>query len=140
MEFHQTVYIKAHLDQFWDALTNPSLTGKFFPAPLECIGSQPGAQIRFSEDGKTFATGEILEIQRSLLSHTFAFPKNVIEEPSKVIYAIAEQERISKLNMSHICFESSDPSYEACAECWPLILSRIKTWMETGELDDSQEK
>ena len=47
------------------------------------------------------------------------------------IELVAESEA-TKVTVTHDEWAEDDPTYAACADGWPRILSRLKTLLETG--------
>ena len=83
--------------------------------------------------------GEIIEVipERKLV-HSFA-PLKVdpgrTEAPSRVSYELEEQANDTvKLTVIHEGFAGETPIFRQAAEGWPIILSGLKTLLETGRL------
>ena len=76
-----------------------------------------------------------LRVSRRRFSHTFhpTFGEFRNEPPSKVTFEIVPGGDVVRLTMVHDEFQENSAVYRACSEAWPLILSSLKTLLETGE-------
>ena len=52
---------------------------------------------------------------------------------SRATYALESAGPCTKLSLVHDQWREGNPAYEGTAEGWPLMLSSIKTLVETGE-------
>jgi len=67
-------------------------------------------------------------------SHTFhpLFGEFRNEPPSKVTFEIVPGGKVVRLTMVHDEFQENSAVYRACSAAWPMILSSLKTLLETG--------
>ncbi|MCR9142468.1 MAG: SRPBCC domain-containing protein [bacterium] len=150
------VYIRAAVQKVWQALIDPAATRQYYfnmeietPLTKSANRARPGAPFRYytsdHETGKreVGVEGEIIEvIPERRLVHSFA-PLKVdpdrSEPPSRVIYELDEQaDGTVKLTVTHEGFSGETPIFRQAAEGWPIILSGLKTLLETGSaLHDS---
>jgi uncharacterized protein YndB with AHSA1/START domain len=136
MAFRETIYVRSTPEAAWEALTRPETASLLFPAPLCEMGSAPGEPVVWAAGGEVFAEGEVLEYAPPRrLAHTFRFVGEAgaaTDAPSKVCYEIEEAEGLVRLTLVHEDLQAGSQTAAVCAECWPLILSSLKTLLETG--------
>ncbi|WP_167759763.1 SRPBCC family protein [Massilia horti] len=131
----QTIYIKAPIEQVWDALTNPDVTEQYWGKTRIESDWKPHSTIRYVRDGQTMDEHVILEIQApAKLVHTFQplFGDFQHEAPSKVSITLQSGGEVVRLALLHDHFAPESKVYAACREGWPMILSALKTLLETG--------
>ena len=133
------VFIKATPERIWQALTAPEFTAKYFYGSKVESTLEPGSPITWqSGDGEhKMAAGTVVESDppRHLqLSWNATWdPELAAEEPSRVTYEIEAQEGgISLLTVTHDKLERSPKTAESVAGGWMMILSGLKTVLETG--------
>jgi uncharacterized protein YndB with AHSA1/START domain len=68
------------------------------------------------------------------LSHTFKplFGEFQSEPPSHVTFTMEENGEVARLAIVHDSFPSESKVFRACSDGWPMILSNLKTLLETG--------
>jgi uncharacterized protein YndB with AHSA1/START domain len=133
------VFIKATPEKIWEALTTPEFTAKYFYGAKVDSTLEAGSRMDWhsSEGDHMMAGGTITEVDppRHLqLSWNATWdPEMAAEEPSRVTYEIEEQEGgISLLTVTHDKLERSPKTAESVAGGWMMILSGLKTLLETG--------
>ena len=129
-------YIQTDIDSLWAALTEPDLTEKYFHNTRFISQMNVGDEVIFDADGTAAIHGEILEIMpKTKLVYTFTFNKvDGDDEPhSRVTYELEETENAVKLTLIHDEFESKNNTYNSVGEGWPLIISGLKTLLETNK-------
>ena len=131
------VFIKATPEQIWDAITKPELTRKYFHgARVEIDGD--AAPRAAAPDGSLWGDEAIVELDppRRLVHgwRSLYDPELAEEEPSRVTWEIEPQEGgFSKLTLVHDRLEGAPKTAESVAGGWMLVLSGLKTVVETGE-------
>lgn len=135
------VFIKANPERIWEAITEPRMLAKYFfgtrlDAPLGVVGSRVKS---WSPDHATLWTdNEILESDPPRrLVHTWRSlyePELASEQESRVTWEIEPQEGgYSKLTVTHDTLEGAPKTAESVSGGWMLIISGLKTLVETGE-------
>lgn len=135
------VYIKATPERVWEAITTPELIAKyFFGTRMEEAAFEVGSRLRsFSPDRSTLWTDNaVLESEpprrlvhtwRSLYDEELA-----AEAESRVTWEIEPEEGgYSKLTVIHDQLEGAPKTAESVSGGWVLIISGLKTLVETGE-------
>jgi uncharacterized protein YndB with AHSA1/START domain len=132
------IFIKTTPEKLWEAITDPQIRAKYnFGAgmygALE-VGSRQ--QMTAPEAGFTLGECEILEIDppRKLV-HTMDayFSETAKAEPtSRVTWEIEQVADSCRLIVTHdeLRIGGTDEIWGG----WPMILSGLKTWLESGEL------
>ena len=129
-------YIKSTKEKTWDAITRPEATVQYYFGTRIRTSLKPGEVIEYTmvQDGKEVlpVVGEILEvISFKQLSHTFQYHDKK-EPPTRVTYIIDEVDTGVKLTLIHNGFKSESETYHSVGEGWPIILSGLKSFLETG--------
>ena len=131
------LYIHAPAERVWDAITKPEHTRQYYYGGAITSDLQIGSPFDYFDtnaegEPRLLLTGKVVEVvPLKRLVHTFAFP-NYEDQPSCVTYEIEELGEAVKLTVSHEFEEESETSKDT-AEGWPLVLSGLKTWLETGK-------
>ena len=131
------IYIKTTPDRLWEAITDPVLRAKYNFGAGVTSDWEPGARMEMSRpDGGLLGEGEILEIdQPRRLVHTLValWGDDVKDEgASRVTWEIEPVGDSCRLTVTHDQMrEGANPQIYGG---WPMILSGLKTWLETGEL------
>jgi uncharacterized protein YndB with AHSA1/START domain len=135
------VFIKATPERIWEAITSPEMVEKYFfgtrmDAPLTVVGSRVKS---WSPDHATLWTdNEVLEADPPRrLVHTWRSlydSELVSEEDSRVTWEIEPQDAgYSKLTVVHDQLEGAPRTAASVSGGWMLIISGLKTLVETGE-------
>ncbi len=136
-EFVYTVYIAAPAERVWDALVDSDLTRRYWGHENRSDW-KPGSRwehVRLGPDGQVDVAGKVLEIDppRRLVT-SWASPAN-LDDPAKVsrvTYEITPLGEEAKLVVTHS--DLHDPGMRAAVSGgWPMVLSSLKTFLETGD-------
>jgi uncharacterized protein YndB with AHSA1/START domain len=131
------IYIRTTPERLWEAITDPEIRAKYnFGAGVSSDWT-PGARLQLgTPDGMLLGDGEILEVDppRKLVHTMVAQWSDDVkaEGPSRVTWEIEPIEDSCRLVVTHDQLRegANDQLYGG----WPMILSGLKTWLETGEL------
>lgn len=131
------VYIKATPERLWQAITDPAQTRIYYFGSLIESDFQVGSPLRYRQpDGSVDIDGEVLEIDppRKLV-HSFTTRWEASEDPpTTVTWEITPVgSETCRLAVTHGGFPSENATYESVRGGWPMILSGLKTLVETGE-------
>jgi uncharacterized protein YndB with AHSA1/START domain len=130
------LFIKATPEQVWDAITKPEFTTRYFFASR--IELADGRRRAYGPNGELWGDSAILEQDPPRrLVHEWAGlydPELAEEEPSRVTWEIEPQDGgFTKLTLVHDRLEGAPRTAESVAGGWMLVLSGLKTLLETGE-------
>ena len=84
--------------------------------------------------GNGVANGATSRSSTRRLSHTFQplFAEFKAEPPSRVTFSMGENGGVVRLTVIHESFPEGSKVLRACSDGWPMILSSLKTLLETG--------
>ena len=133
-----TVYIRAPREKVWDAITKPEFTHRYFFGSEPASGWKPGDRLLWTEHdtGRELVDGEVIECDKPRrLVHSWIVKYDetlTAEGPSRVTWELEETDGVTKLTAIHDDFPAGSKVYENVAGGWSLILSGLKTLVETG--------
>jgi uncharacterized protein YndB with AHSA1/START domain len=131
-------YIRTTPARLWEAITDPEIRSKYNFGARVTSDWKPGSRFVMSARGGTFELGEgrILEIDppRRLVQSMLALWSDEVKSEgiSRVTWEIEPIADSCRLIVTHDQLRegANDQLYGG----WPMILSGLKTWLETGEL------
>ncbi|HET6172163.1 MAG TPA: SRPBCC domain-containing protein [Gaiellales bacterium] len=131
------IYIRTSPERLWEAITDPEIRSKYnFGARISSDWT-PGSSYEMSHPGGLLGEGENLEVDRPrrlVQSMRALWSEDVKSEgTSRVTWEIEPiGEDSCRLMVTHDQLREggNDQIYGG----WPMILSGLKTWLETGEL------
>jgi uncharacterized protein YndB with AHSA1/START domain len=130
------VFIKATPEAIWDAITKPEFTSKYFHGVT--IETTPEER-RSYQDSELKNVGEVMEYDppRRLVHSWISYydPVLAAEDPSRVSWEIEPQESgYSLLTVTHDQLEGTpQTAANVSGTGWMMVLSGLKTLLETGE-------
>ncbi len=130
----QTVYIGAPAEKVWQAIVDPSAVKEYHYLPLTKVEVEVGGVLTYGGDDPPPIRCKIVELKPGRrLVHTFCFAHRPDEAPSRVTYEIKPMGEMCELTLTHDRFDGKTPTYNDVRGGWPVILSGLKTYLETGE-------
>jgi uncharacterized protein YndB with AHSA1/START domain len=138
MEKIYEIYIKTTPERLWEAITDPDIRGKFqFGNRIESDWT-PGSHVQMTHPGAgVLGEGENLEVdppRRLVQTFVALWGEDVQSEgSSRVTWEIEKiADDSCMLTLTHDQLrEGANPQLYGG---WPMILSGLKTWLETGEV------
>ena len=138
MEKVYEFYIRTTPERLWQAITDPDIRGKYNFGVRSSSDWTPGARFEMSHpkaDG-LLGEGKILEVDRPrrLVQTMVALWSDDVkrEGTSRITWQIEPIGDSCCLILTHDQLrEGANPELYGG---WPMILSGLKTWLETGEL------
>ncbi|HAH10987.1 MAG TPA: GntR family transcriptional regulator, partial [Alphaproteobacteria bacterium] len=133
------ILIKASPEAVWRALTSPEMTPAFnFGARVEGDWRAGGKLTYWTPEGTVMWDGDILECQpphRLVTTFRANWQADFADDrPSKCTYEIVQaMPGVSKLTVVHEDFDGPTATYKSVAQGWMVILSGLKTLLETGK-------
>jgi uncharacterized protein YndB with AHSA1/START domain len=138
--FVYVTYIRTSPEKLWQALTDGSLTRQYWSGRRVESDWTVGAPVTFWFDGKVSDSGKVLECDPPRrLSYSFhvEFVEALRSEPpSRVTFEIEKRDAQVKLTVTHDEFEPGSKVFAAISGGWPVILSSLKSLLETGRAID----
>lgn len=136
---HQVIAIETYIfsesARIWDALTNPDITQRYWGNTRIESDWRVGSRIIYRRNGEVMDEHTILEVVPGRrLVHSFKplFGEFKNEKASRVRLEIEPGGQVCKLTLRHDEFQPESKVFAACSIGWPLILSGLKTLLETG--------
>jgi uncharacterized protein YndB with AHSA1/START domain len=130
------IYIKTTPERLWEAITDPELRSKYTFGAKIVSDFTPGSRYDMSHPGGLLGEGENLEVDppRKLVQSMTALWSDDVkaEGTSRITWEIEPVGDSCRLTVTHDQLREG-----ANAELyggWPMILSGLKTLLETGEL------
>ncbi len=132
------LYIHTTPERLWEAITDPEIRSKYtFGARVDSEWT-PGARLEMSAPtaGILLGEGEVLEVdppRRLVHTMTALWSEDVKQEgASRVTWTIEPVGDSCHLTLTHD--QLREGANSEIFGGWPMILSGLKTWLETGEL------
>ena len=137
-KFVYVTYIRITPQKLWRALTTPQIIKQYrFGMSVESEW-QVGSPWRMYADGSLMDSGEILEIvspKRLVMSWLNEWKSEFkAEGNSRCVYEIEPTGAAVKLTLTHSMERPDSQFIEAVAEGWPLVISNLKSLLETGKV------
>lgn len=146
MKLDYVIYVNATPEKVWEALVSPEGTkAAFFASELES-SFEVGAPFEYvgpGNDGErtvhVYGTIQACEPGRKLayLEHPGpSYRERHAELESRVTFELAESGSTTKLTLVNDEWSENHPAFDNASGAWPMVLSSIKTWCETGKTLD----
>lgn len=131
-------FIRTTPEKLWEALTDPKFTVKYWlGTAVDSQWTQGSAWKLTYPDGTITDTGEIIEIdppKRMVIRWQNEFrPELKAEGPSRCTMVLEPQGKAVKLTITHEIERPDSKLINAVSGGWPLVLSNLKSLLETGE-------
>jgi uncharacterized protein YndB with AHSA1/START domain len=133
------IYIAAPADQVWQGIVDGEMTKHYVYGTVLDSTLQKGAPYAYVGAGNFgVVDGEILEIEpekRLVMSWRAHWDASVEKDrPSRVTYELAAiGPSTTKLHVVHDDFDGPTATYSGSVEGWPLMISSLKSLLETGK-------
>jgi uncharacterized protein YndB with AHSA1/START domain len=139
--FVYVTYIRTNPEKLWKALLDPEFTRRFWNETWQDCEWKPGATWRLMiPDGRVADAGEVVEIEpqrRLVLRWRNEFMTELREEGySRMTYEIEKKGESVKLTVIHEMERGGSKLIDAVSGGWPMILSSLKSLLETGQALD----
>lgn len=136
--FVYVTYIRTTPEKLWEALIRPEFTQQFFFATVQESEWKVGASWKMvGPDGTVADSGDVLEYDpptRLVLAWRNEFkPELKAEGDSRMTYELEAQGEMVKLTVLHEMDKEGSLLIRSVSNGWPLILSSLKSLLETGE-------
>ncbi|SRR5712691_4885722 len=132
------IYIRTTPDRLWEAITDPEIRSKYNFGAQVTSDWTPGSRYEMGHPaaGIMLGEGENLEVDppRRLVQSMIALWSDEVksEGTSRVTWDIEPIGDSCRLTVTHD--ELREGANDELYGGWPMILSGLKTWLETGEL------
>jgi len=146
MDLHYEVYIGAKPEEVWQVLVSDEGVSQIFYGSVIRSTFQVGDELAYVGPGNdgdetVHVYGKILEFEPnrifSFLEHPGpSYHANHAELQTRVTFTLEPVGECTKLRLVNDQFPAHHPSYENIKNGWSMILSNIKTYVETGKTLD----
>ena len=130
-------YFAASPEKVWEGFVSKESNRVIFAGAELKTELKPGSSIEWigpGPDGKpvVYVHGKVLQVEAPrLLQYTFAMGPN--QKMSRATIQLVPETEATQVTVTHDQWADDDPTYMACSDGWPRILSRLKTLLETGK-------
>jgi len=135
-EFVYVTYIKTTPEKLWHALTDKAFTEKYWFCCSLTSDWKVGSRMHMDRGGQVMNECVILESDpphRMSYSWQTVFDEDMKKEtPSRVTYEIEPAYEGVKLTVIHEGFDADSKTLPSISTGWPLVLSSLKSILETG--------
>ena len=137
-EFVYVIYIASTPEKVFQALTDEKISEQYWVGNRVVSDWKIGAPfaLKLKREGKD-VTGKVLEFdppRRLAYSFRAAHAGMEAEPPSRVTFELEPQRDQVKLTVVHDKFEPDSKALESVSRGWPLVLSSLKSYLETGKV------
>ena len=138
-DFIYTTYIKTTPEKVWAAITNPEFTRQYWGGHVNISDWKNGSKWQHEDTSNNNAvriSGKVLENtppKRLVLS--WASPSNEANV-STVTFEIEPLDDLVRLNIIHGDFKQDSTMAANVSKGWPLVLSSLKSYLESGKALD----
>jgi uncharacterized protein YndB with AHSA1/START domain len=138
-QFVYVTYIRTTPEKLWSALTDKEFMKQYWFGNIVESAWKKGAPWKLIyPDGRASDTGEILEIdppRRVVIRWQNEWnPELSAEGPSRCTMALEPAGKTVKLTITHEIERPESKLIAAVSAGWPLVLSNLKSLLETGEI------
>jgi uncharacterized protein YndB with AHSA1/START domain/DNA-binding transcriptional ArsR family regulator len=132
------IYIRATPERVWQAITDPALTEQYYYGTRVESDWAPGSRYVYTAaDGSEQLVGELLEVdppRRLVTTFSAVWDDGVrADPPSKLTWEIVPFGPSTLLRMTHDDVVPGSATEQSVTGGWSVILSGLKTVLETGE-------
>lgn len=136
-EFVYTTFINTTPEKLWHALTDTAFTERYWFGCSLQSDWKVGSPMQMTRDGQIMNECVILESdppRRLSYSWLTVFDDDMKQErPSRVTFVLEPSQRAVKLTVTHEGFAAGSKTLPSISEGWPLVLSSLKSILETGQ-------
>jgi len=136
--FNYVAYIRTTPEKLWNALTTQAIIKQFwFGMNIECDW-QVGSTWKMYSDSGIMDSGEVLEVipqKRLVIKWKNEWkPEFKVEGDTCCEYLIEQIGACAKLSIKHSIEQPNSKFIEAVSEGWPMVVSNLKSLLETGQI------
>ncbi len=126
------IYIQSTLERVWQSLTRFDLQEVWYVAPGIAFGWEPGDRVAWGLPNAPVIEGELLDWEpASRFVHTFRFTR-FLEPTSHVEWSVLPLGEVVWVEVKHHFPKDAFETQAIVTDGWTSVLSRLKTYLETG--------
>ena len=133
------IYIGAPADKVWNGIVDGEMTKHYvYGTRLESKFKKGSPYAYVGDGGFKVVDGEILAIEpkkRLVMTWKAHWDESVANDsPSRVTYELSSASpSTTKIHIVHDGFDGETATYSGSVEGWPLMMSSLKSLLETGK-------
>jgi uncharacterized protein YndB with AHSA1/START domain len=136
--FVYVTYIRSTPAKVFDAITRPEIARRYWGHEnvSDWKPGSPWQHVRANEQRAVNVVGKVVEAARpSRLVITWASPAQAADPAScsRVTFDIDEYEDMVRLTVTHDELQAGSGMAEGIRKGWPIVLSSLKSFLETGQ-------
>lgn len=139
--FTYTTYIVSTPGKVFEAITKPDLARRYW-GHENVSDWKPGSRwehIRANDERTVELVGEVIEVSpptRLVITWANASQASDPASYSRVTFEIEEYEAMVRLTVTHDELEAGSGMANGIKKGWPIVLSSLKSFLETGQAID----
>jgi uncharacterized protein YndB with AHSA1/START domain len=137
-DFVYTTYIKSTPEKIWQAITTPEFTKQYWGNTnvSDWKKGSPWHHVDRNDNKTPLVVGEVIEsVPPKRLVISWVDPANTADV-SRVTFEIEAVKDMVRLNVVHGDFKPGSIMPGKISQGWPLVLSNLKSFLETGKAFD----
>lgn len=139
--FVYVTYILSTPEKVFEAITKPDLARRYWGHEnvSDWKSGSDWQHVRANDERRVDLVGKVLEISPpSHLVISWADPAQAADPAShsRVTFAIEEYEEMVRLTVTHDELEAGSGMEKGITKGWPIVLSSLKSFLETGRAID----
>jgi uncharacterized protein YndB with AHSA1/START domain len=136
-QFVYVTYISSSAEKVWNALMDPVMTRKYW-AHLNVSDWKVGSPWKHedSSTGEIHLVGKVVEAtppRRLVITWSAPGDDGIVEKHSRVTFEIDSSGKAVRLTVTHDELEPGSEMERGITRGWPVVLSNLKTLLETGQ-------
>lgn len=141
ISFVYVTYIQSTPEKVFEAITRPDLARRYW-GHENVSDWKPGSRwehIRANDDRTVELVGKVVEVtspKRLVMTWTNASQEADPDSYSRVTFDIEEYEDMVRLTVAHDDLLAGGGMAKGVSKGWPLVLSSLKSFLETGRALD----
>ena len=136
--FVYVTFIRATPEKIFEAITRPEIAARYWGHENVSdwkVGSK-WEHVRDNDERKVNIAGNVLEVDapnRLVISWSDPSEYDLPEKHSRVTFDLVPYEDMVKLTVTHDELEAGSGMAAGISKGWPLVLSSLKSYLETDE-------
>jgi uncharacterized protein YndB with AHSA1/START domain/DNA-binding transcriptional ArsR family regulator len=131
------VYIRTTPEDVWQAISDPEVTQRYLHGTRVDSAWRLGERIAYWKDDELVVEGKVLTAEPPRkLTTTWSFRSSLglrDDPPSRVTWEIEPiEDQTCRLTVIHDDFPGETPTFQSVKSGWPVVLSSLKSLLETG--------
>jgi uncharacterized protein YndB with AHSA1/START domain len=136
--FVYVTYIRSRPDKVFEAITKPDVARRYW-GHENLSDWKPGSKwehVRANDERTVELVGKVIEVSpptRLVISWANASQASDLEKHSRVTFDVEEFEDMVRLTVTHDELEADSGMEKGIKRGWPIVLSSLKSFLETGQ-------